>query len=306
MQYRYVTADVFASEVFGGNPLAVFPQAQGLDDRRMQLVAREMNLSETAFVLPPSSAAATRALRIFTPRTELPFAGHPTIGAALVLGAIGEIASKSDVTRVVFEEGVGPVEVSLRGEGGRPRFATLSAAQLPKLGPPPPDVGALARMLTLGRSDLLAEDRIEAISCGVPFLFVPVRDEAALARARLDAGAWHGLLASYWAPHVYVFVPPRVLGVGVVRARMFAPAMGIEEDPATGAAAAALAGYLVPRDARTDPTIRWTIRQGVEMGRSSVLELEAEREGRALSAVRVGGSAVLVSQGVMEVPEAGA
>lgn len=298
MRYRFHTADVFTAQIFGGNPLAVFPAARGLDGAVMQRIARELNLSETVFVLPPEDARNTRKLRIFTPATELPFAGHPTVGTAFVLAAIGDLALDGEETAIVFEEGVGPVPVSIRAQEGRPVFAQLSVAKAPELGPAPPPVDAIAAALSLDTFHLLqGEHAPQAWSCGVPFLFVPVRDLAALARARIDMSRWQAVLASYWAPSPFVFVPGEPL-----RARMFAPAMGVAEDPATGAAAAALAGYLGTREAADDCTCLWTIEQGVEMGRPSRIELEADKSEGRIVAVRVGGAAVLVSEGTFEVP----
>lgn len=306
MRYRFHTADVFTDRVFGGNPLAVFPQAEGLDASLMQRVAGEINLSETVFVVPPEDPAHTRRLRIFTPRTELPFAGHPTIGCAHVLVRTGAVPLAGASAELVFEEGVGPVRVTVhagaRG-GSEPGPAFLWAAQRPEYGPRPPARDALAQMLSLAPSEVLETQtaRPSAVSCGVPFLLVPLSGREAVARARLRRERWEALLASFWAPHVYVFSHEPAGARAEVHARMFAPAMGIEEDPATGAAVAALAGYLVPR-ARTG-TQRWRIEQGVEMGRPSLLQLEAEVRDGAPAAIRVGGASVAVSEGWMDIPE---
>lgn len=302
MRYRFVTADVFTDRIFGGNPLAVFPDGQGLDGERMQQVARELNLSETVFVLPPEDPSHTRRLRIFTPGVELPFAGHPTVGAAYLLAALGEIALSGETTRIVFEEGVGPVPVEIRAEDGRPVFSQLSAAQLPEQGPAPPPATELAQVLSLTAEDLLqGDDKPETWSCGVPFLFIPVVSRAALGRVRIDMSRWQSTLADFWAPNVFVFTPEA--GEGADRqARMFPPAMEIPEDPATGAAAAAFAGYLASRAAARDGTCRWVVAQGLEMGRPSRIEIEADKAAGQVTAVRVGGATVLVSEGEMEVP----
>jgi trans-2,3-dihydro-3-hydroxyanthranilate isomerase len=304
MRYRFYTADVFTEQVFGGNQLALFPDARGLDTPTMRQVAREFNLSETVFVFPPDDPANTRHLRIFTPGTELPFAGHPTIGTAHVLAAIGEIALDGPTTRIVFEEGVGPVPVVIQAENGRPRFAQLTAARLPEWGPtPPPET--LAALLSLDADDLLqGADAPEAISCGVPFLFIPLRTLAAVERARLNLAEWGGVLASAWAPHVYIFSYETAQPGADLHARMFAPAMGIAEDPATGAAATALGGYLGKRDPRPEGTGRWVVEQGFEMGRPSILTVETDKAGGAITGVRVGGASVLVSDGTMDIPVA--
>lgn len=306
MRFRFHTADVFTESAFGGNQLAVFPEAEGLAVRRMQQVARELNLSETVFVRPPKDPAHHFDLRIFTPRMEVPFAGHPTIGSALVLASIGAIELRTDETVVVLGEGVGAVEVRIRSEFGQPKDARFTAAMLPEFGPPPPSPEALARMLSLEPADLLLETRPPvAVSCGLPFLFIPLRSLAAVSRAQLRLQDWQELLAAYWAPHVYLFAPEAELAGCDIHARMFAPACGVPEDPATGSAAAALAGLLAVRSPEIDGTLRWVIEQGLEIGRPSIIEVEADKAKGEVVAVRVGGSAVMVSEGLMDIPVTG-
>jgi trans-2,3-dihydro-3-hydroxyanthranilate isomerase len=301
MRYRYHTLDVFTDRVFGGNPLAVFPDARGIPNGQMQRVAREFNLSETVFVLPPETAEGTRRARIFTPTAELPFAGHPTVGTAILLAALGEVALDGGETRIVLEEGVGPVSVLVRGQDGRPEFAQLSAAQMPETRPSPVGRDELAALLGLSPDDVLEGEFSPApVSCGVPFLVVPLRGLDALGRARLDPTRWERLLAGTWAPQVYPFAPAGP--PADFRVRMFAPALGVAEDPATGAAAAAFAGYLALRET-TDGAFRWTLEQGIEMGRPSTLHVEADRAAGRVAAIRVGGSAVQVGEGWMEIPD---
>lgn len=296
MRYRYHTLDVFTDRLFGGNPLAVFTDARGISDAQMQAVARELNLSETVFVLPPE-AGGTRRVRIFTPGSELPFAGHPTVGTAILLVALGEVPAQEGETEVVLEEGVGPVPVRVRVRGGSPDFAQLTAAQPPVVGPAPARE-ELAALLGLAPADLSDDWEPAMASAGVGFTVIPLRDVAALGRARLDLTAWERVLAHTDAPGVYPVVP--AAPGETVRVRMFAPAMGIPEDPATGAAAAALAGYLA-RDAQQG-TLRWTVEQGEEMGRPSTIYLEADVYNGIVLRSRVGGSAVMVSEGTMEIP----
>jgi trans-2,3-dihydro-3-hydroxyanthranilate isomerase len=303
MRYRYLTADVFTDRPFGGNPLAVFPDASGLPPERMQQIARELSLSETVFVLPPDDPAHTRRLRIFTPGAELPFAGHPTLGTAHILATIGDIPLAGETTRIVFEEGVGPVPVAIRAEGGAPVFAQLTAAQLPEQGPRAPSAAELAALLSLEPEDVLeGEDRAEPWSCGMRFLFVPVRNREALGRARLQLDLWEQQLAKSWAPHVYVLCREPELPGSTLRSRMFAPALRIAEDPATGGAVSALGGWVAARSPERNGTLRPVVEQGFEMGRPSVLHLEIDLQDGAVTAVRVGGSTVLMSEGWMEVP----
>lgn len=304
MRRKFYTADVFTERAFGGNPLAVLPDGSGLDQARMQQIAREFNLSETVFVLPPEDPAHTRRLRIFTPASELPFAGHPTVGTAFVLAAVGELALTGDATEIVFEEGVGPVPVTIRAEAGRPRFSQLSVAKLPERGPEPPAAADLAALLSLAPADLLQdEERPEAWSCGVPFVFVPLRSRDAVARARIDQVLWERHLSGFWASPVFLFSREDAGEGADIHARMYSPAMGIPEDPATGGAAAAFAGYLGAREATRDGCCRWIVEQGVEMGRPSRLEVEADKAGGEITAVRVGGASVLVSEGEIEIPD---
>jgi trans-2,3-dihydro-3-hydroxyanthranilate isomerase len=303
LKYKYYTADVFTDRAFGGNQLAVFPDARGINGARMQEIAREFNFSETTFVLPPENAKHTRRVRIFTPGAEIAFAGHPTVGTAHVLAAIGDIPLTGETTSIVFEEGVGPVPVTVRSKGRDPVFAQLSVAKLPEVGPPPPSAARLARMLSLDVSDLAGNDMPpEAVSCGLPYLFIPLATRGAVARSRLRIDLWEETLRGYWTDDIFVFALDPELESSDVHARMYAPGFGITEDPATGSACAALGGYLAARHPRHDGTLRWVVEQGFEMGRPSIMEVEVDKRGGAVTGVRVGGSTVLVCEGQMEVP----
>ena len=303
---RFFTADVFTTEMFGGNQLAVFPSAIGLEARLMQAIARELNLSETVFVFPAESPANTRKLRIFTPGAELPFAGHPTLGAAFVLASIGELALQGETTKIVFEEGVGPVRVTIRVEKGAPTYCELTAARLPEFGPPPPPLEDIAAVLSL-RPDQVRTDALSprGVSCGVPFFFVPLRDQEALARARPNLSVWQRAFSTWWAPNLYPFVENAGRDGADIRARMVGPDLGIVEDPATGSAAAGLAGYLAATRPADNATLRWVVDQGIEMGRPSRLYVECDRVGERIEAVRVGGSSVMVGEARLLVPVRG-
>lgn len=306
-ELEFVTLDVFTTRRFGGNPLAVVLDADGLSDREMQAVTREFNLSETAFVLAPRDPTHAARLRIFTPGRELPFAGHPTIGATLALHALGRIGGEA-----LLEEGVGPVRVTVR----RPPPAAdppLAGFAIPgrvevREAPLPPE--ELAGLLGLSPGELVRDRRgPAAVSAGVPFVVVPLRDREALARARVDPELWRRRLAGGWTSELYPIVeeaPPGEGAEGVVHARMFAPALGVPEDPATGAAAAALAGWLAAEAEGPSGTLRWSVHQGIEMGRPSVIRIEADREvapgGAArVREIRVFGNAVPVMRGVLTV-----
>lgn len=302
---RYLTCDVFTDTRFGGNQLAVLPDARGLTDGQMLAIAREFNYSESTFVFPADDPRHARRVRIFTPGGEVPFAGHPTVGTAFVLAAIGEIPLAGPETRIVLEEKVGPVPVLIRAEDGVPVFSQLSVAMLPEVGPPLPTREVLAATLGLAADDLLGGAwQPQVVSCGLPFAFVPLRDRAAVARARLRPDLWEQSLAGTPGAMVMVFAMDAEHPGHDVRARMFAPGLSVPEDPATGSACAALGGYLAARDGR-EGTLRWVVEQGYEMGRPSLLEVEADRRGGTVTAVRVGGSTVMVCEGTMRVEGGG-
>jgi trans-2,3-dihydro-3-hydroxyanthranilate isomerase len=298
-RFSFHTADVFTAVPLTGNPVAVFPEAKGLTTNEMQAIAGETGLSETVFVFAPGDSRHTRKIRIFTPRMELPFAGHPTLGTAHVLVATGRVPGAAENLTLTLEEGIGPVRVRVRVRDGAPVFTQLETAHLPEPGPPPPDAPTAARLLSLEPGDLAPPPHHAATwSTGVPFTFIQVRSREALKRSRLDPSLWTRHLADSGAPHVYVFTLEPAEGCDV-QARMFAPAMGVGEDPATGAAASALPGILGHLDPRPTASLRWTIRQGVEMGRPSTLLVEADKQDGLLLSVRVGGETVLVSEGTL-------
>jgi trans-2,3-dihydro-3-hydroxyanthranilate isomerase len=233
---------------------------------------------------------------------ELPFAGHPTIGTACILAAMGEVSLEGGTAEVVFEVGVGPVRVQIRRVGGRLR-AQFEVPSPATIGPPPPPKRDLARMLAIEERDILDGDSApQSRSVGVPFVFVTVRDRSALERIRMNTSVWEDILSQHWAPHVYVITRDREADPTLARARMFAPAMGITEDPATGVAASALPGYLRTPD-QVSGTFAWRIEQGFEMGRPSVIDVEADLRDGAVVRARVGGECVLVGRGELDLGE---
>jgi trans-2,3-dihydro-3-hydroxyanthranilate isomerase len=294
-RYRFHTLDVFTDTRFGGNPLAVVLDADDLSGERMQTIAAEFNISETVFVLKPATPGANRKkLRIFTPAVELPFAGHPTVGASYLLAKLGLVEIDPANPLMVLEEGVGDVPVRILMDANGIRATRMSVPRMPERGPQPPATAELAAMLSLTEADLLAGSA--GYSCGVPFLFVPVRDREVLARVKLRLDLWEKLLSKWWAKSVFLFTTDTVSKDAQLHARMFAPAMGVAEDPATGGAAAAIAGWLQQSDPR-DGARRWLIEQGFEMGRPSHIELEADISQGQVVAIRVGGGSVLVTEG---------
>jgi trans-2,3-dihydro-3-hydroxyanthranilate isomerase len=313
--YQFATADVFTDRQFGGNPLAVILDARGLSDEEMLAVTREFNYSESTFVLPAERGGSCR-VRIFTPGGEVPFAGHPTVGTAHVLVALGRLPTTGTETRVVLEENVGDVPVRVRFGaagaasgpellGGRePSYAELTAAEAPSERDAP-DAALLADALSLDAGDLLGGDYAPRMaSCGLPFVLVPVRDRAAVARARVRHEAWERALPpGAWTRELMVFAMDGERAD--VRARVFVPGLSVPEDPATGSANAALGGYLARRTPRLDGALAWTVEQGIEMGRPSLLHVSADKRAGEVAAVRVGGQAVVVSAGTLYLRDAG-
>lgn len=296
-ELHYYTLDVFTDTVFAGNPLAVVFGGEGLDTTGMQKIAAEFNLSETVFVLPPVRETSTRRVRIFTPRAELAFAGHPSIGAAWLLAALGEGSPGKSRIHIVLEEIAGDVEVEVDLFDGCPVAAMMAVPVLPAAVATtnPQQVEQLAPILGLALEDLNRRYQPCAYSCGTPFLFVCLASLDALGRARLHQGEWEKWSGDFGTSMIFLFTFETASSRAQIRARMFAPSMGIAEDPATGSAVSALAGVLCLH--HEDGKHKWLVEQGVEMGRPSKLVLEYEcRSGQAAS-VRVGGAAVRVSEG---------
>src|SRR5829696_7682054 len=299
---HYHLVDVFTDRAFGGNPLAVVTNGRGVDDETMQSVAKEFNLSETTFVLPPDDPRHDWRVRIFTPSSELPMAGHPTVGTAFVLAREHLIPRGGRETNIIFEEGVGPVPVRVEFENGEPSFAEMSQP-LPTFGPRLSDAGAVAAMLSLGAEDVDDRLPLEVVSCGVPFLFVPLRSLGAARRARPRADLIERASDEHGVPpEVFVFTR-EVEGAGsTVHSRMFAPGMGITEDPATGAASGPLGCYLVRYGlVACDPAADIVSEQGIEMGRPSYVRIRIERRGEEITAVRVGGQCHFMGEGFIEI-----
>jgi trans-2,3-dihydro-3-hydroxyanthranilate isomerase len=299
---RFVTLDVFTARPFAGNQLAVFPDATGIPDALLLPITREFNFSEVTFCYPAEEPGHTRRVRIFTPGGEIPFAGHPTIGTAAAL-ALTERALDGPAGRFTFEMGVGTVPVDVRVEGPARAWAELSVARLPESGPQAPTLNTLAEILSLETSDLMGGSYSpQAVSCGYPFLIVPVRSVAAVGRARVRVDRWEQTLSTWWAPEILVAARDAERGPDHWRVRMFAPGINVPEDPATGSAAASFGGFLAARESTAEGTFVWTIDQGMEMGRPSRITVSVDKAGGAVAAVRVAGQAVLMGEGSLRLP----
>lgn len=300
MSLSYLQYDVFTSEPLTGNQLAVFPDARGLSTERMQRIAREMNFSETTFILPSERDGTDIRMRIFTPFIEMPAAGHPTIGSTFALAHLGVIPHGRD--RFVFGLNIGPTPVDLEWRDGALAFAWMTQRN-PEFGPPVEARDQVAAALGLTAEDLAPGLPIQQVSCGVPFLLVPLRDSAAVDRAVSEAGALRRLgVLDAEQPAVFLFaIVPDESGA-LVHSRMFAPDFGIVEDPATGIASGPLGGYLVQHGlVRGEAAGRIVSRQGVAMGRPSRIHIAIEGGPGAITRVKVGGQAVLVARGEMVV-----
>jgi trans-2,3-dihydro-3-hydroxyanthranilate isomerase len=297
MRRRFVTLDVFTHTRFAGNPLAVVRDADGLDTAGMQAIAREFNLSETVFLLPAGGPSHRARLRIFTPARELPFAGHPTIGTAALLG-IGDGPGEHSF---VLGERIGPLRCVVTVEDEAAATANFDIPQLPGEIGTAPDPAAMAQALGLEPSDLELAGFAPAIySAGVPFAFVPVTGLAAIRRCKPDAGLLAAALGDAGPHAVFVFCRETEDPAYSFHARMFAPAFGIAEDPATGSAVAAFAGVLAAFDPHGNGQRRVAIEQGYEMGRPSQIGLALTTLGGRLQRVTISGAAIIVSSGTIE------
>jgi trans-2,3-dihydro-3-hydroxyanthranilate isomerase len=302
---HYIQLDVFTSEPFGGNQLAVFFDADALDAREMQAIAREMNFSESTFILAPSDPSrALCRVRIFTPGAELPFAGHPTIGTTVALAHAGRLTQEN--APATLELGVGPLKVEPIFEHGQARFVWMTQP-VPTFAPWEGDRAALLAALGLDGSALRDDLPIERGSAGVPFIYIPLRDLDTLGRATPEAGLRAALAGEDPRTGVYLFVAPesRDGAAAPVRSRMFAPGMGIVEDAATGAAAGPMGVYAMRHGLASAQDGRATLNilQGVEMGRPSEITVEVQSSADTVSGVRVGGAAVIVATGEFLLPE---
>ncbi|HTO32109.1 MAG TPA: PhzF family phenazine biosynthesis protein [Pararhizobium sp.] len=301
MARRYAIYDVFTANRLEGNPLAVVFDGDGLSDKAMQAIAGEFNLSETVFITPAENSAHTAQLRIFTPGYELPFAGHPTVGAAIALAEEARKTGEGDYDLVqMLEENVGPVRCAVRHKAGSATFAEFDVPRKSEQLEARFDRQALADAFSLKATQIGFENHVPSFwSAGVPFVMVPVHDVAAAGAVDFDAAAWEQVtpMAEGRLASAYVYCRGGVNHIARFHTRMFAPAMGITEDPATGAAVAAFSGAIHHFDRLIDGHHPFLIEQGVEMGRPSLLHLHIDVAGGEITASRIGGQAVKIAAG---------
>ena len=300
----YSVYDVFTDSKLAGNPLGIIFDADDLSDEAMQSIARELNLSETVFVLPPQNPAHTANLRIFTPSCELPFAGHPTVGTAIALAERAHASHGGDLDLVcVLDERIGPVRCAIKLRQNKAGFAEFDLPRKSQQILLPLDRADIANALSLKVTEIGFENHVPSIwSAGVPFLLVPVHDVGASERLEFDAQLWEktvpfveGALAS-----AFIYCRGGVNHVAKFHARVFPVGMGIVEDPATGSAVAAMSGAINQFDALPDGHHPFIIEQGIEMGRPSLIHLHLDVDGGQIANARIGGQAVRIASGILE------
>lgn len=304
--YGYMTVDVFTDRAFAGNPVAVVADARGLSAEQMQQVAAEFDYSETTFVLPPEDASHTARVRIFTPRDEIGFAGHPNLGTAFALAVLAERAGKTPGSTLLFEEGAGLVPVDLlRDDGGRVSGARLTAPQPLALGSRVPPA-VMAACAGLAPDDVITSRHEPVIaSVGLPFAIAEVREEA-LGRVAPSVEAFARAAERYpsrslrFSIHLYAR-PGGGAGGPDLRARMFAPLSGVPEDPVTGSANGALGALLATLSPEREGALTFDIVQGVELGRPGRLTVTVEKKGGAIARVQVAGGCVAVMEGTFAI-----
>ncbi|MBN9671589.1 PhzF family phenazine biosynthesis protein [Roseibium aggregatum] len=299
MSRRYAILDVFTNTSLSGNPLAVVLDSEGLSDEQMQKIAGEFNLSETVFVFPPENPGQSASMRIFTPKVELPFAGHPTVGTAILMATerFGEVTVEQDSV-VVLKQKIGTVRCAVILKENAAAFAEFDVPSLPEPAGPTQNVELIAAALNLEPSDIGFENHAPSrFRVGPSFHFIPVRDLDALARARPALSMWQAGFGKDGHGDAYVYCRETRSHDSAFHARLFAPDMGIPEDPATGSAAAAFAGVVNYYDDLPNGTHHIRIEQGFEMGRPSIIDLEIDMENGGMHAVRIGGQATLVARG---------
>ncbi len=297
MRRRFMTLDVFTRTRFAGNPLALVLDAEGLDTVAMQTIAREFSHPETVFVLPPADPAHKAALRIFTPANELPFAGHPTVGAAV---GLARLAGGAGPQSFVLEEKIGPVSCIAEAHDADSGEGEFTLPRLPTDVGDVPDIAAMAGALGLSEGDIGGNYSPARWSAGVAYTFVPVRTYDAVARARPEPATFEKVFGIGGPAMVYVMSSETADPKHHLHARMFAPANGIAEDPATGSAVAAFAGLHAAHRKPGDGTHRLVIEQGYEMGRPSLMNLSIVMAKGALASASIGGDAIVVTEGVIE------
>ncbi|NDJ51792.1 MAG: PhzF family phenazine biosynthesis protein [Chloroflexi bacterium] len=305
-RYHFVQADVFTEVVFGGNPVAVFLEAEGLTDKEMQSIAREMNLSESAFVLPPTDPRADTRVRFFTPQTELPFAGHPTIGTHVVLAQMDHYEINGPVTRIWQQVGQRLLPVDLITDGSGQTLRAVMTQADARHGATFEDRAALADALGIRPNELAPDLPAQVYSTGLPGLIIPLVSLEALRRVRLNINAFNQICRDLSVTGASVFTTETVDKAHHAHTRHFAPMVGIYEDPATGSMGGALGAYMLAKDIlpyeKASSTTYMVFEQGHQIERPSLIEVEVDIVDGAITEVRVGGQVVIVAEGDIILP----
>lgn len=305
MKYNYYIADVFTKQIFSGAQIAVFPNAEGLSQQQMQLVARELNLSETVFVFHPDKQTTSRVMRIFSPLSEIDFAGHPIIATAFVLAHCGDIQLTDAITPMVFEQNTGPVNINITAENGQPSFVQFTRKVTSIIDRFTPSDEELASFLGIQQSELDHKKyATRLVSCGVPYLIVPVWRYESVRAAKFNYAAWSQSTAPQTAAQeILLFSPKTPYADADFNARLLGPRIGMHEDPPVGSAMPAFASYLCSFEFMQKGTYTFAVDRGDERNRRSVLNLEMDNKGSDTLTIRVGGAAVMVAEGVMNIPD---
>ncbi len=301
MSYHYYIADVFTRELFGGAQVAVVPRADGLSDRQMAAIAKEFALTETVFVFHPEETPEKRVMRIFTPFGEIDFAGHPIIATAYVLGHCGDIVLTEPVNQLVFEQKSGPVQVNISASGGRPtlvQFTRKVASIVDRFAPSDQELAGFLSLQVAELDHKKYSPRL--VSCGVPYLVVPVWNYASVRKARFNYATWSQSVAPQTAAQeILLFAPKTPYPDADFNLRLLGPNIGMLEDPPVGNAVPAFAAYLCSFDFTRKGTYTFAIDRGDADSRRSVLNIEMDNKGEALLPLRVGGSAAIFAEGTM-------
>ena len=305
MNYTYYIADVFTRQIFNGAQIAVFPNAEGLSDEHMRLLARELNLTETVFVFHSDNDSSTHKMRIFSPLGEIDFAGHPIIATAYVLGSCGDIKLTEAVTHLVFEQNVGAIDVNISANQGKPYFVQFSRKISSIVDRFAPTDEELASFLSIKQSELDHKKYSpRLVSCGVPYLIVPVWSYESVRHAKFNYSAWSQSIAPQTAAQeILLFAPKTPFVDSDFNARLLGPRIGIHEDPPIGSAMPAFASYLCSFEHTRKGTHTFAVDRGDAHMRRSVINLEMDHKGQEQSTLRVGGEAVMFAQGTIFLPD---
>jgi trans-2,3-dihydro-3-hydroxyanthranilate isomerase len=305
MNYNYYIADVFTRQIFNGAQIAVFPKADGLNNQQMKLVARELNLTETVFVFHQDNEPAKRRMRIFSPQGEIDFAGHPIIATAFVLASCGDITLTEQYTPIVFEQNIGPISANITNENGKPIFIQFTGKVFPIVDRYAPTEAEVASFLSIDQGQIDHKKfSTRLVSCGFPYLIVPVYNYETVRNARFNFQAWSESIAPQTAAQeILLFSPKSLFQDADFNARLVGPNIGLHDDPPVGTVMPAFAAYLCSFEHVQKGTYAFAVDRGDANHRRSVINLEMDHKGEQSLTIRVGGEAVMVAEGMMTIPD---